>query len=82
MKTLFGDIEFYKKTNAHADAPGTGPAGETCGTCGYYTRVEYHDKVYRKCGLMKLYWTHGSGTDIRAKDPACTRWRAKERKHT
>lgn len=76
IRTLFGDIDFYTGNKGHADMPGTGPTDQTCGTCGYYARVEYHDKVYRKCGLMKPYWTHGPGTDIRAKDPACTWWRS------
>lgn len=75
METLFGDVEFYRRTNAHADAPGTGPVDQTCGTCAYYARVKYHDKVYRKCGLMREYWTHGPGTDIRAKDHACVWWK-------
>jgi hypothetical protein len=53
---------------------GSGPSGETCKTCSHYTRVHYHDKVWRKCGLMKPYWTHGPGTDIKASWPACMFW--------
>lgn len=35
MKTLFGEIEFKppSKCKGHADVPGYGPKGETCGTC-------------------------------------------------
>jgi hypothetical protein len=57
----------------HAAAPGTGPAGETCKSCQHYTRI-YWDKVYRKCDLARARWTHGAGSDIRAKDRACALW--------
>ncbi len=57
----------------HAAAPGTGPAGETCKSCAHYTLRRYA-KVYRKCGLMESKWTGGGATDIRAADPACSKW--------
>lgn len=40
MKTLFGDIEFEQpsKCRGHADVPGHGPKGETCGTCEHIVR--------------------------------------------
>ena len=57
---------------AHPDRPGTGPSGEICGSCAHYARVEYHDRTYRKCGRLRGVWTHGTGTDIRRNDPACS----------
>ena len=60
----------------HADRPGTGPEGETCGTCQHYT-ARRMSKTYRKCALTKATWTGGPGSDIRAKDPACSRWDAR-----
>lgn len=57
----------------HAARPGTGPEGETCGSCAHYS-VQRYSKTYRKCALTKAAWTHGPGTDIRAKDPACSKW--------
>jgi hypothetical protein len=57
--------------------PGTGPLGETCGTCRHLDRVEHHDKHYLKCGLMSKLWSRGPGTDIRAKWPACKSWEKK-----
>lgn len=57
----------------HAAAPGSGPSGESCGSCRHLCRIR-HAKTYLKCGLMKSRWTGGPGTDIRAKDPACARW--------
>ncbi len=57
----------------HAAKPGTGPEGETCGTCQHLYRNRLA-KTYLKCGLMQRYWTGGRGSDVRAKDPACRRW--------
>lgn len=57
----------------HAALPGTGPAGETCKTCAHLERVEFA-KTYLKCGKMRAHWTGGPGTDVRAKDAACSNW--------
>ncbi len=54
--------------------PGTGPKGETCGTCKHYARVCRGAGTFRKCGLMKLAWTRGPGTDILKKSAACRFW--------
>lgn len=54
--------------------PGSGPPGETCGTCRHYCRVKWHDKTYRKCGAAKESWTHGTGSDILARAAACVHW--------
>lgn len=64
------------KRRGHAARPGTGPAGETCGSCEAYTRVEAGAGTYRKCLLAKPNWTCGPGSDIRKKDPACSFWKA------
>jgi hypothetical protein len=61
------------KQHGHAAVPGTGPAGETCGTCANLARKEL-SKTYFKCGLMQRYWTGGLGTDVRVRDAACRRW--------
>jgi hypothetical protein len=50
--------------------PGTGPAGETCGSCRHIAR----SRRFRKCGLARMKWTHGFKTDILARSPACSRW--------
>jgi hypothetical protein len=60
----------------YAWTPGTGPEGETCKTCLHYVVKQYHVKTYRKCGLMESVWTHGPGSDILAKSPACKKWEA------
>lgn len=70
---------FRKPTpkKGHAAAPGSGPEGETCGTCRNLFRNRMA-KTYLKCGLMRNFWTGGAGTDIRARDAACSQWAAKE----
>jgi len=57
----------------HAGPPGSGPKGETCGTCAHLARIQ-HAKSYLKCGLCQKNWTGGPGTDVRAKDAACWKW--------
>lgn len=53
--------------------PGTGPAGETCGTCAHVVRIRLA-KTYLKCGLNRTRWTGGPKTDIRMRSPACDKW--------
>lgn len=68
------------KANGYAARPGSGPAGETCRSCRH--RVENENrtaKVYWKCGLMRHTWTGGTGTDVRASSPACSKWEEKEK---
>lgn len=64
------------KKTGHAWPPGTGPEGETCGSCKHLARKSM-GRVYLKCGLMQAVWTGGAGTDVRARDPACKKWEAK-----
>lgn len=54
--------------------PGSGPAGQTCGTCVYAIDIDYHGRCYYKCAIIKHRWTHGPGTDIKLKSPACELW--------
>lgn len=58
----------------YAAPPGTGPAGETCGTCQHIARTGGGARTYLKCKLMKNAWTNGPGTDIRARSAACSKW--------
>ena len=85
MKDLFGNkitVEQAKvierkrrrKTlpNGNAAPRGSGPAGETCGSCEHAYRSGGHGQRYYKCRLVKP--TRGIGTDIRLKWLACSRW--------
>jgi hypothetical protein len=66
------------KKRGHAAFPGSGPDGETCGSCRHYRthRVGAYrkGKTFPKCSLMRERWTAGKGSDIRKKDPACAKW--------
>lgn len=55
-----------------AHRAGSGPAGETCGTCANAARFGR----YAKCKLVRGRWTNGPGTDIRLRWPACSGWQA------
>lgn len=88
MKDLFGhdltETEAYdllkRKTTlprGHAWPCGTGPAGETCGSCRHRVKVFGGTRYHQKCGRNKTMWTHGPGSDIRAKDAACKLWEGK-----
>lgn len=60
----------------HAAPMGTGPATETCGSCAHLYRHAMA-KPYLKCELCRPMWTGGGGTDVRAKDLACSKWTPK-----
>lgn len=67
------NVPKFRKKNGYARAPGTGPLGETCGSCA---RARPHDcsKRYWKCGLVD--WIRSSVTDIDLRSPACSMWGA------
>jgi hypothetical protein len=62
-----------KRSYAHPDRPGTGPKGQTCGTC-CHRRATGNAGRFWKCAVIQAAWTHGPGSDLRLKDPACSRW--------
>jgi len=49
------------KKGGHFAAPGTGPKGETCGTCQHAVRIQLSSKSVHKCELARRCWTHGPG---------------------
>jgi hypothetical protein len=53
---------------------GSGPKHETCGSCLHKTSQGGTAGHYLKCALMKHYWTHGAGSDIKARWAACEKW--------
>lgn len=60
----------YIQPRGYAAPPGTGPAGETCGSC-------QHDSAgrrYHKCLLNAAAWSHTRRSDILARSPACAKW--------
>lgn len=65
----------FKHWKGMAGPPGTGPEGETCGTCANTVYVQYAKRYY-KCKLVN--YTSGPATDIRLKTPACRHWEPRE----
>lgn len=64
----------------HAAPPGTGPAGETCGSCTYMEDFHYRN-TYHKCRAREgAHWKGGRASDVRPLDAACDKWAASIRK--
>jgi hypothetical protein len=55
----------------YAARPGSGPKGMTCRTCLHAQQQDGGTRNYWKCAIIRHRWTHGPGTDIRLKSPAC-----------
>jgi hypothetical protein len=66
-----------RRKHGYASIPGSGPAGQTCRGCKFYTRVCGGSRFYPKCGKIPYAWTNGPGTDIKASAPACSYWEIK-----
>jgi hypothetical protein len=64
----------YVQPRGGADRPGTGPKGETCGSCEHLVR--YGNGRYPKCELTRAAWTRGPRTDVRVRWAACSKWEA------
>lgn len=62
------------KASGYPRRPGSGPAGQTCANC---IPTGGHRKTYFKCAVIRYRWTHGPGTDILKKSPACELWKSK-----
>jgi hypothetical protein len=57
-----------------AARPGSGPEGETCGSC-LHCDPRHFRKTYYKCAARPGdHWKGGRKTDIRPLDPACEKW--------
>lgn len=64
--------------NGYAWTPGTGPKGETCGSCRFRRRMSNGGKKsWSKCRKVQDRWTGSVRTDIRVRSPACKHWEAK-----
>lgn len=67
-----GKVKRKTIPKGYAARPGSGPRGETCGSCNYAYRRQSGTRAYWKCGLVTP--TNGPGTDIRFQSPACQLW--------
>ncbi len=70
-----------RTTNPKARASGLpGPSGEKCKTCIHAKANTMRSrKRFYKCAIAQRKATGGPGTDIRLKDPACSRHEKKEK---
>lgn len=64
------------RVRGYADDPGTGPTGESCGSCTFIRRESNGsgNKRWAKCGHPLGYRSSCTASDIRAKAPACRHW--------
>jgi hypothetical protein len=62
----------------YAAPPGTGPEGETCGSCSHCRvkegRCRGRIRRYYKCAVMLPQWTNRRATDVLIQSPACRQW--------
>lgn len=65
-----------ERPRGYAWTPGTGPDGETCGSCRHRVRIPLSGKTVSKCGANRSAWTASRRTDILAGSPACKFWGA------
>ena len=63
--------ESSPSTSATPAPPGTGPAGEVCGSCDSFWSAT---GVATKCVLAASSWTMTPETDVGRNTPACSRW--------
>jgi len=70
------DHRFAPAAHGYAAPPGSGPPGDTCGSCGNcrVRKIKGHN-VY-KCALREKDWTHDRATDVLVRSPACIKHRA------
>jgi hypothetical protein len=68
---------YVRRDRAHPYAPGSGPTGQTCGTCAKCIQRREYRRNFYKCRVMQKSWSRGPSTDIRLKDKACLAWEPK-----
>ncbi len=65
-------------TKRYAGRPGTGPAGQTCGSCAFLRSTDPQGRGrHPKCG--KFPYTAGDATTIKKRSPACHLFQLAER---
>lgn len=66
----------YVEPRGYAAKPGTGPKGETCGSCKHKTSG--FRRRFPKCILTRACWTHARRTDILVGADACEKWEKRD----
>lgn len=69
------------RADGYAAEPGTGPAGETCGSCAHcrgrhFTRCRpgARPRKFYKCAANMTEWTNSRDSDVLVHSPACRFW--------
>ena len=62
------------KPAGYAATPGSGPEGETCGSCSFCRFKLIRGRRVYKCGRMAGCWTRGRESDVNKRSPACSEW--------
>ncbi len=70
QKTIDG--KKIQRRGGYGGIPGSGPDGETCGSCSWLRTSDCSLRTYYKCGMIAP--TRGSATDIRKRSAACNKW--------
>lgn len=83
FQTMGGDTvvvpkrgKHYVQPRGYAAKPGTGPAGETCGSCKHSEHGGTGSRSFPKCALTRACHTSSRRTDILMRAPACEKWEA------
>lgn len=66
------------KANGYAARPGSGPEGQTCGTCANCAVRELANRHVFKCRLLVRSWSACRSTDVLKSSPACKHWQQGE----
>jgi hypothetical protein len=66
----------YIQPRGYAAPPGTGPKGETCGSCAHYVRKQMA-RAYPKCLLRRATWTAAAQPSFRTCADA-RKWQAQD----
>ena len=80
--TIGGEVvtrrgKHYIEPRGYAYSPGTGPKGETCGSCKFIEKAQRFAKCNHEYARRKH--THSRGSDVLVRAPACKYWQAPEK---
>jgi hypothetical protein len=62
-----------RRDRAHPYRPGSGPEGESCGSCAKLVIKRFSEDFFQ-CHVQRRYWLSEERTDIKATDRACLAW--------
>lgn len=59
----------------YAAPPGTGPEGETCGSCGHCVFRMFRGRRFYKCENAARKWDRTRASDVLLHSPSCAQWK-------